>query len=77
MNIIFIVAEKSERIEVLLSWLAKNSTEVDKLLSQHRGILFRGFGAESPADFDKIVVASGYKSVPYTTATLVLHKYHI
>eukprot|EP01036_Dinobryon_divergens_P027202 gene27202-35932_t len=71
MNIIFIVAEKSERIEVLLSWLAKNSTEVDKLLSQHRGILFRGFGAESPADFDKIVVASGYNGMEYVGGAAV------
>ena len=59
----FAVDEKSNKLEVLLNWLKTHETVVDELLSQHRGILFRGFGAETSIDFDKIVVASGYKSV--------------
>ena len=56
-------ADKAANLEKLLNWLTKSKSVVDEVLSQHRGVLFRGFGAVTPEDFDKIVVASGYKYV--------------
>lgn len=50
-----------ENLDYLVKWLSENQPLTDQLLNQHRAILFRGFGAATPADFDRLVVASGYK----------------
>jgi len=41
----------------LADWAVSNREFIDQKLCKHGGILFRGFGLESPADFEKVAAS--------------------
>lgn len=41
----------------LADWVANNRTYIDDKLAKHGGILFRGFGLVSPADFERVAAS--------------------
>lgn len=50
----------------LFQWMANNSSDLDNLLRDHRGILFRGFtGMDDAQAFHDFVEATGYEPMAY------------
>jgi alpha-ketoglutarate-dependent taurine dioxygenase len=50
----------------LVDWVTESRERVDSLLRRHGGILFRGFGVESLAQFEEVVTITSGELMQYT-----------
>ena len=50
----------------LVEWVAANRDELDAKLLEHGGLLFRGFGIESAAQFEEVIGAVSGRLLDYT-----------
>jgi alpha-ketoglutarate-dependent taurine dioxygenase len=60
-----LVVEPKLRSVDLPAWLASNMPWVESRLERYGGILFRGFGLSSQADFERAVAATGIELMNY------------
>lgn len=59
------ISRDEQRIR-LAAWLARNQVHIERSLSEHGAILFRGFPVGSAEDFDEFVGSfSSWKDLPY------------
>jgi hypothetical protein len=61
-------------VDDFAAWLQSNRGAIDKLLFEHKAILFRGFGLKNHEDFHKVVEGTGYLGMPYIGGAAVRTK---
>lgn len=49
----------------LTQWISANQSTLDKLLLEHKAILFRGFDVSNAQDFHDVIEATGYEPMDY------------